>query len=113
MSIVRGSINGWECDQCGEIMYAVHCAPGVTPAFLRCKLTPDCLGTGHSLFYPRQVPPQDVIDAVRWEWFKPTEAERLKLAGALAYHVRQGGLVIRELTDDGRNALESGRRADG
>jgi hypothetical protein len=104
-TIERGTVNGWECDNCRRVMYAVHCSPGVTPAFLRCRQTVACHGWGQSLFYPPGPPPAAVIAQVHWEWYRPTDAERNVLDPQENDHVEKGGLLLRDLTDDGRSAL--------
>lgn len=108
----RGEVNGWLCDHCGKHTYCVHVDDGVTPMFLGCRTTPDCLGTGTSLMYPPPPIPEHVREAVEWEWYRPGEVEMRTLAGALAYHIRQGGLHIRRLTDAGRDVLAASGEND-
>jgi hypothetical protein len=101
----RGEINGWRCELCERHTYCVHVDDGVTPMFLKCRATAECLGTGVSLMYPKPPIPEHVREAVAWEWFKPSPVEMEALPGALRYHIVHGGLHLRPLTDAGRNAL--------
>lgn len=117
-----GRINGWECRRslhrpddpdCGRITYAIHVHDGVTPMFLACRASghepdhPDnpCTGIGVSLMYPTAAPPKHVLDAVAWEWYSPDDAERVKLDRGSLEHVLKGGLLLRPLTDAGRELL--------
>ena len=115
-------------EACGKITYAVHVHHGVTPMFLACRASghepdhPDnpCKGTGVSLMYPSDPAPRHVIDAIAWEWYKPDAAELAQMRkrarrrarrgdhsefGAVE-HVLKGGLLLRPLTDAGRELLE-------
>ncbi|HEY3435109.1 MAG TPA: hypothetical protein VGK41_05605 [Solirubrobacterales bacterium] len=100
----QGKINGWSCPICRETTYAVHVDDGVTPFMLGCK-TKSCEGMGRSMFYPDGPPPQHVLVAVSWEWYSPDDRERRKLDAAVLEHVEKGGLLVRELTDAGRDVL--------
>ena len=106
----RGEINGWTCDKCGETTYCVHVDDGVTPMFLGCRATgspDDCDGMGQSLMYPEPPAPPYVAAAVRWEWYTPAPKEKteLLLKPDVLDHVERGGLLLRELTDEGRGVL--------
>lgn len=104
-------VNGWTCDACGETTYIVHVEEGVTPMFLACRaegVEPDearCKGTGRSLMYPPPPVPRFVIAAVRWEWYRPDDAEMRALEAGAFEHVRKGGALLRPLTNAGRVAL--------
>lgn len=106
-----GDINGWRCDACGEITYCVHVSEGVTPMFLACRaegVDPSqakCKGRGVSLMYPRRPAPPHVLQAVAWEWFRPTGKAYKKLDAGMREHVDMGGLDLRPLTAAGRNRL--------
>lgn len=102
----RGEINGWRCDECGHHTYVVHVDDGVTPMFLACRATAGCKGTGVSLMYPAPPVPQHVIDAVAWEWFKPTRRAVRRMEPEMRQHIEMGGLELRRLTDAGREALD-------
>ena len=119
----RGEINGWTCDKCGEITYVIHVADGVTPMFLACRASGDlghCSGMGTSLMYPAPPVPPHVLAAVGWEWYLPEPPKRRfdidtgkfftppdTLTPAERQHVEQGGLLLRELTDEGREVLKA------
>lgn len=97
-------INGWTCEKCGETTYCVDIHEGVTPMMLACRATTACNGTARSLFYPRD-PPEHVLAAVRWEWYRPSDKQARRMGARLAEHVERGGLVIRPLTALGRESL--------
>jgi hypothetical protein len=117
----RGEINGWRCDRCELITYAIHVDDGVTPMFLACRATgklEGCEGMGTSLMYPPPPVPDHVLAETRWEWYKPEPPKRRfdittgkfftpldSLTPAARQHVEQGGLLLRELTDAGRELL--------
>lgn len=119
----KGAINGWRCDgkghragedrapKCGRITYAIHVDEGVTPMFLACRaegVEPDdaeCKGMGTSLMYPSAPPPDDVLDAVAWEWYAPDDREKKAMDAAVRAHVENGGLLLRQLTDEGRGLI--------
>jgi hypothetical protein len=106
----QGRINGWACDECGRITYVVHVDSGVTPMFLACRaegVEPDeasCKGRGVSLMYPDESPPQHVLDAVKWEWYRPTDLS--PLSPEMRDHIEKGGVALRSLTAAGRALLK-------
>lgn len=104
-----GEINGWQCGRCDAVTYAIHVDDGVTPMFLGCRATDGCEGTGASLMYPPPPVPAHVLEAVAWEWFKPTGRYYRRLSSAMKSHVDQGGLDLRPLTDVGRELVEAQR----
>lgn len=107
----RGEINGWRCDTCGQVTYAVHVDDGVTPMFLACRaegLDPRqarCKGMGQSLMYPPPPVPEHVVKAVAWEWFRPGRRALKRMDAGMRDHIERGGLDLRPLTDAGREAL--------
>ncbi len=114
----RGEINGWTCDKCGKVTYVIHVADGVTPIFLACRASGDldhCSGMGTSLMYPSAAPPPHVLAEVGWEWYMPDPVEKTQLLREpdLLDHVEKGGLLLRELTDAGRQALKQFHYFDG
>lgn len=105
MDSARNEINGWKCGICGKITYCIHVYEGITPMFLGCRETDGCTGTAKSLMYPPPPAPDHVIAAVKWEWYKPCADELRNSDAPTREHVERGGLLLRELTDDGRDAL--------
>ena len=114
---LRGEINGWRClneiagmkmdrPACDGITYAIHVDDGVTPMFLGCRATEGCSGTGVSLMYPAPPVPKHVLDAVAWEWYRPIGRELVELNEGEAQYVKNGGLLIRPLTDAGLELLK-------
>lgn len=125
MSGQAGEINGWVCNglgnhegqyPCEGITYAIHVDEGVTPMFLACRAEgkepedAQCTGTAVSIMYPPPPVPESVIEAVAWEWYMPDAEEKATLGEAMLDHVEKGGLMLRKLTDAGREALKSVRR---
>lgn len=112
-----GTLNGPEPPYCGRITYAIHVDDGVTPMFLVCRAEgaePDeaeCKGMGMSLMYPEPPAPDYVLEAVAWEWYRPSSEEAREMGDAMYEHIRRGGLAIRPLTDVGRARLEAHREA--
>lgn len=102
-----GRINGWICDKCHEVTYAIHLDEGVTPFYLGCRVTDGCKGLAESLFYPDSRPPPHVIAEVKWEWYEPNNVRYQTLNENEKDHVDKGGLLIRELTEAGRKLLEA------
>lgn len=119
---LTGRINAWECkppvyhpdvEVCGLHTYCVHVHHGVTPMFLACRASghePDseentCKGQAVSLTYPESMPPRHAIESVKWEWYKPEDDEFAQLDDGSRQHVEMGGLLLRPLTDVGREIL--------
>jgi hypothetical protein len=106
----RGEINGWRCDVCGQHTYCVHVDDGVTPMFLGCRAgTVGCKGTGVSLMYPSPPYPQHVLDAVAWEWFRPSRRATRRMEAGMRDHIEKGGLELRPLTDAGRRVVDAAK----
>ncbi len=108
---LTGRVNGWRCKDCGRHTYVVHVDHGVTPMFLACRtdgLEPSdnpCKGMGVSLMYPDAPMPQHVVEAVRWEWYKPSGRAAREMDAGMREHIERGGLALRRLTDAGRARL--------
>jgi len=110
----RGEINGYRCDKCGKTTMTIHIDDGVTPMFLACRaggLEPGpatCGGQGTSMMYPSgPLPPAYKADLLRygWEWFKPDVISLRRESVAMQEHVLRGGLMLRRLTDAGRELV--------
>lgn len=89
-----GAINAYVCNHCHKLAVVQHVDAGTTPMYMACLSTDGCEGVARSARYPAN-PPQKVIDAVRWEWYKPDAEEFEKLSQEMKQHVRAGGLVLR------------------
>lgn len=112
-----GALNAWFDPECGQATFAIQVAHGVTPMFLACRATDGCPGTAASLMYPWErtatysrtredgtISPQ-VAERVRWEWYRPDGQAILELPREAREHVGQGGLLLRPITDRGRELL--------
>lgn len=97
----RGALNAWQCSTCGKSTVAVHVDDGVTPMFLGCRATPGCIGRATSSGYPSGPVPHYIVEALRFEWYAPSPTELVKLDQETRAHC---GLLIRDLTNDGRRA---------
>jgi hypothetical protein len=103
-----GAVNAWRCVACGGLTVAVHVDEGVTPMFLACRRTDGCPGRAVSSGYPAPPVPDNVIDLLAWEWWKPTGRQYRRLSPEMRSHVDRGGLDLRPLTDAGRRAYVEG-----
>ena len=103
----QGEVNGWVCEECGETTYAIHVDDGVTPFYLGCRATEGCEGMAKSMFYPTGPIPHHAIKRIAWEWYTPEPDEKTRLLAKpdVLEHVEMGGLLIRELTDAGREEI--------
>lgn len=89
-----GAINAYVCSTCYKLTIVQHVDKGVTPMYMACQVTEGCDGTGRSMRYPVD-PPQKVIDAVGFEWYRPSHREFVNLSPEMKIHVERGGLVLR------------------
>jgi len=93
-----GTRNAYRCKKCHRYSVTVHADQGVTPMFLGC-LHEGCDGQGVSAMYPPEPWPAGIDEATH-EWYRPTEKELKKVSPAELQHVRQGGLLLREIGGD-------------
>ena len=106
-----GKINVYVCP-CGHQVVTIDVDEGVTPFMIPCPT--GCkpvqagfkVGLAQSSFY--QVDQRHEIP--EWEWYKPSSRERKTLGFSRAEleYIKQGGLMMRELTPERRREL--GRR---
>lgn len=88
-----GDINGYYCPLCRQLTVTIHADQGVTPMMLGCRSTPGCHGRAVSTGY-RTAPG---MPAPTHEWYRPAGRELRKLDSGSQDHVRDGGLMLREL----------------
>lgn len=91
---VVGAINAYVCNFCYRLTVVQHVDKGSTPKYMACQAE-DCNGTAKSMNYPPN-PPQKVIDAVRWEWYRPELEEYRQLNPEIKQFILTGGLCLRE-----------------
>lgn len=91
---IAGAINAYVCKDKGCLTIVQNVDKGVTPKYMACQ-APNCSGTARTMNYPPN-PPQKVIDAVRWEWYRPDLEEFRQLSPDIKQFILGGGLVIRE-----------------
>lgn len=102
-----GEVNGWQCERCEQTTYCIHVDDGVTPFYLGCRVTEGCEGMGKSMFYPSGPVPDYALDKIGWEWYMPDDEEKKGIVDkGVLEHVSMGGLLIRELTDAGREQIK-------
>lgn len=104
----RGCVNVWMCGDCNHGTYAIHVHDGVTPMMLacRCQWCADCNGQAESWGYPANAPiPPSQARRIAWEWYRPDDREIVELERHVYVHVERGGLLLRELTDAGRQLI--------
>lgn len=89
-----GEKNAYRCEECQYVYVTVDLVDGVTPFMLRCRNPekPECGGWMKSAFY--RIDPARVPDG---EWYRPDKAEASFLSKPLFHHVKQGGLLIRDI----------------
>lgn len=90
-----GEINAYVCNRCYKLLVVRHIDAGSTPMYMPCLVTEDCEGTARSMRYPPD-PPEKVINAVRYEWYRPTWEELAELELETRQRVLHGGLMLRE-----------------
>lgn len=91
---IAGAINAYVCRDKNCLTIVQHVDKGLTPNYMACQ-APGCIGTARSMNYPPD-PPQKVIDAVRWEWYRPDLEEFRQLNPEIKQFVMGGGLILRE-----------------
>lgn len=87
---LKGKKNKYICDSCGGEIITVDLDDGVTPAFLRCKISDDCRGTMHSSWYRVKT-----TRPAQYEWFKPASLKGY--SRGMKQHIEMGGLVLRKI----------------
>lgn len=92
---VAGAINAYVCNLCYRLTVVQHIDKGVTPKYMACQATRGCEGSSRTMNYPPD-PPQKVVDAVRWEWYRPDLKEYRQLNPEIKQHILTGGLCLRE-----------------
>jgi len=90
-----GAINAYVCNRCYNLTIVQNVDRGTTPMYMTCLAKEGCEGTARSMRYPPN-PPQKVIDAVKWEWYRPTGLEFENLSPEMRQRVLNGELVLRE-----------------
>jgi hypothetical protein len=86
----RDVINMYTCEECHAQIVTRDVDAGVTPMFIRCRVTRNCKGTMTSSMY--QV---DQTLVATHEWYRPLT--RTDMTRDERYHVRNGGLALREV----------------
>lgn len=81
-------INQYTCPECGGVITTVHVDHGVTPMFLACRATKDCIGSMVSSMYR-----VDQTLQADYEWYRP---KTMPFNRGLRQHVQMGGLLIRK-----------------
>lgn len=86
-----GEVNQYECQdpECTRVVTTVNRAAGVTPMFITCA---KCRGPMQSKWYD-----VDQALAPTHEWYRPTPDELAGKSLAQIDHVRDGGLLLREV----------------
>lgn len=114
----KGLVNAYTCEKCGGTICTVNLDAGVTPMFLACRAVPsdlvkDCDGSMVSAWYRGT---EAMTPTWGWHQATPKQIRRMKRNDpAMADHCAQGGLLLRELTEEEQkqyrpNALPFPRR---
>lgn len=88
-------VNQYKCQDCDYVITTVNAHDGTTPMFLGCRSPEECGGLMASGMYrvPRDAEPDYV-------WYKPDADEEAKLDAASLGHVKQGGLLLRVMSEE-------------
>ncbi len=86
-----GMINAYVCEVCGLRIITVNSDDGVTPYLVSCR-DGNCSGLMVSQFYR-----VSQTMAATYEWYKPDDEERARLADGVWEHVAMGGLLLRPI----------------
>ena len=86
---MKGQLNVYTCKKCGGQITTIDRDEGTAFFSIGCKATIECDGMMYSSFYR-----VDQTMKPSWEWYKPTEAETLKLPVGLQHHAKLGGLLL-------------------
>lgn len=102
--------NAYYCEACKGYVVTIDRDEGVTPMFLACRVLGEptdpantCKGQSHSLMYPTEPWPekdgygQPIPTEPTYEWYKPDDAEAVRLDAASFDHVSKGGLMLRKI----------------
>lgn len=105
----RGSVNVWTCPD-GHHTTAIHLHAGVTPMNLRCRGNTACMKMATSAGYPPGPVPGRIVATIAWEWVQPSRTQMKawrRSRDPMHEHALAGGLIIRPLTDAGRQLISS------
>lgn len=89
---LRNLINVYKCEKCSGEIVTVHRAPGTTPMMLKCRADVLCNGRMFSMNYR-----VSQLLVPTHEWYMPRPQELKRESEATQDHVRQGGLLLREI----------------
>lgn len=103
-----GQLNAWRCEACDFPFVAFDRHPGTTPMMVSHRTfepDTDCNGLCASVFYNRPGVERAAIDLGQGgqqirpshEWYRPSVDELRSASAAVRDHVRQGGLLVREV----------------
>lgn len=87
---MRGKLNRYTCQKCGDGIVTVDVDKGTTPFMLGCRATAGCEGMMQSACY--RVAESEGPPAFAWR--KPTRAEYKGASAAMKQHFDMGGLDI-------------------
>lgn len=91
-----GDVNQYTCKDCGEKITTVNADEGTTPMFIGCRASDECKGLMASEWYRV---PQTLVPG--FVWYTPDANELAELDGASRGHVKQGGLLLRQMAEGG------------
>ena len=101
-----GQVNVYTCGSCGGQTVTIDRDAGVTPMYLDCRADgaeprTRCRGRATSAWYRPTLPHPEPA----WEWYRPTAKELRGIKDrALRDHAESGGLLLRRIAREGRDA---------
>lgn len=87
----RGTYDKYECGDCSAVQWTTYKDKGVTPYTIKCQ----CGGMMRHTQTYAQKPNAHVK-----HWVRPSYQEYCYLSDAMKEHVRNGGLILKTLTDE-------------
>lgn len=103
----KGMENYYSCQTCKRGVVTIDRDAGATPASIKCHASEDCSGVMHSKFYPDPALKPATLGGPTYEWYRPDEVDDDDESEE-AYHVMDGGLLLRKVVDDGADQAQSG-----
>lgn len=92
-----GRHNAYRCPVCELYTVVRHVDAGDTPYFIRCLATPECKGNAKSIGYPDIPFPDKLVQACRYEWYRPDWNDPILNLPEYKEQIEKGGLALRHI----------------
>lgn len=90
---MKGRLNRYTCQKCGQGIVTIDEDEGVTPFMLACRATKGCDGIMQSSFYRTD----ESEGAAQFAWRKPSRKEYEASSPGMKQHFDMGGLDIHQI----------------